>query len=141
MAPPKSSDIEANNAHSMSATIPAKGPYVSPNVELIWNMASRANVTIANKVTETIAPKASHDHPGWCLRGDRLKSNAIAAISSPSAKGQRTTFHAVDALWLLRDELMSRPSARAAKAATSRMPALIVRTKARARSDPSMSFP
>ncbi len=43
MAPPKSSDTEASNAHRMSATIPAEGPYVFPNVELIWNMASRAN--------------------------------------------------------------------------------------------------
>ena len=88
--------MEAIRAHIMRATIPARGPYVFPNVELIWNMASRPNVTIASKITETIAPKASHDHPGCCLLGDHLNSNAIAAIKRPSANGQRATSHMVD---------------------------------------------
>ncbi len=131
MAPPKSRENEASNAHSMSATIPARGPYVLPNVELTWNMASRPSVTIANKTTEMIAPNASHDQPGWCLRGDHLNSKAIAAISSPTARGQRTTFHTVDAVELLSEELMARPRANAVNAATNRIPALIARTNAR----------
>src|SRR4029453_11083869 len=94
-------------------------------------MASRPTVTIVRRMTETIAPKASHDHPGWRLRGDHLNNKAIAAINRASAKGHRTTFHTVDAVWPLSDELMERPSARAAKAATNRVPTLMDRTNAR----------
>ena len=72
-AAPNSTTTDESSAHSSSATMPASGPYVSPNDELNRKNKPRPTVTAAHSSTDTDAPNASQDHAGWWRRGDALE--------------------------------------------------------------------
>ena len=103
----------------MSATMPASGPYVAPNVELSRNIRSSPTVTIKSSTTDTAAPNANHDHAGCRRLGAWRNSTAVPIPSSTSASGQRTIDHTVATPGLPIDWPMSRPSARATTATTN----------------------
>ena len=63
--------------------MPASGPYVSPKDVLTRkNQPSAECDEHTRAARRSLAPNASHDHCGWCRRGDHRNSNAIAPIMS-----------------------------------------------------------
>src|SRR6476619_3124276 len=114
-----------------SATIPASGPYVSPNDELTDSISPSPSVTTDHSTIETAAPNANHDHAGWRRRGDHRKSSASIARMSKNPSGQRTMSHIVRTP-PPNSRPMSLPNANITNAIAAHTPAVTVSRSARA---------
>src|SRR5215207_3091629 len=91
-AMPTNSAMDVRYAHTSSARTPVSGPYVDPNDELRATYSDSSSVNSSHSASDTPAPTASHDRPGWLRRGARSKMTVYEPSASSRPSGQRTTF-------------------------------------------------